>query len=195
LDSTLRKAKGKPDPGDAYPDFDYCYLLLVTTQKGPPMMHNQDVLGEVMDRLQFHIDLTRKQTYRYKYLARSLQVGIPVLAATLTIFASGKANLYCNNPNAYIFWLSGALTVCTIVNSTLTPYKRFADAAKYSAKFWAFHTALLLDIERTEIEEVHDHERHTLNELLHAKNNELGRLIEEFTEQTTMATEVEPKKG
>lgn len=120
-----------------------CINTLYQTQEGTPMTPHEDMLN----RIQYHIELTSAQSRRYYIIYRSLQWGIPIISAILTISASGKAGA---SFEAMAVWIGIIITILTSINSALLPGERFVSSSLYANKFSTFRTSLNLEIKKIE---------------------------------------------
>jgi hypothetical protein len=146
-------------------------------QKQPEIKHApeelQDVYGEILGRVHMHTEITRKQSRNYHWFSRFLLWTTPLLSALVTVFAK-EAPLWA-------FYVSGAVTILTVLNSAIRPYETELFAERYSNKFCGFHTDLRLAIDRASLVERDSQERaRRCGEVLRKKNDELCRLIEDF---------------
>lgn len=144
------------------------------------------VVREILDRISYHIDITRVQSKRYHILSEALHWTIPILSAWLTFELSSEAT-----PTFSAAVLSLVITILSVINSTFRPAERFAFAVAYSNKFWEFHTRLVLDLEEwlTPADEGRSRKKRALNDLLRHRNREAAKLIEEFNTGQNMVVD------
>lgn len=128
---------------------------------------------EILGRVHIHIEITKSQSKRYYYMSYVILWTTPLLSALVTVFAKEAPNL--------AFYVSGAVTILTVLNSAIRPYETKLFAERYSNKFCGFRTDLRLAHDRACLEE-QDLQKRKLrcNDVLKEKNTELCALIEEF---------------
>lgn len=128
---------------------------------------------EILDRLHMHIEITRNQSKRYHHISYVVLWTTPLLSALVTVLAKEAAFL--------AFYVSGAVTILTVLNSAIRPYETKLFAERYSNKFWGFRTDLRLAVEGAYLEEQDPQARaKRCGVVLVEKNKELCQLIEEF---------------
>ncbi|MCL4501509.1 MAG: hypothetical protein M1438_06580 [Deltaproteobacteria bacterium] len=146
---------------------------------------------EILQRLEFHIQATKRQSSVYYRLMFSLQWGIPFLSGLLTFFASGKAGEFAMQHLTFL--IGFIVTILTIMNSSINPSRRFSFAVKYSLKFWNFKDLLILELQKLETEIDSKEQPKKINALLEKKMNELSNIIREFSQGPTVP-KYEPTK-
>jgi len=133
----------------------------------------QATYREILRRIKYHIEITRNQSNRYKYISYVILWTTPLLSALVTVFAKEATSL--------AFYVSGAVTILTVLNSAVRPYETKLFAERYSNKFYGFHTDFRLAVDRACLEEEDPEKRASrCGNVLDKKNDELCRLIEEF---------------
>ena len=133
----------------------------------------QDIYREILGRVRMHKEITRKRSKLYLYLSYGILWTAPLLSALVTVFAKEAP--------VWAFYLSGAVTILTVLNSAIRPYETKLFAERYSNKFWGFHTDLRLAMDRAYLEERDPQERaKQCGDVLTKKNKELCQLIEKF---------------
>jgi len=138
---------------------------------------------EIMERLEFHIKSTKRQSAIYHKLMFSFQWGIPFLSGLLTFFASGKAGPYAEK---WTFFIGFFVTILTLMNSAINPSIRFSFAVRCSLKFWDFKDELILELQKIETEVRAKEQTKRINRLLENKKNELSNIIKEFSQGPTI---------
>lgn len=134
---------------------------------------------ELMGRLEFHINATKKESSRYYHLMLYLQWGIPFISGLLTFFSSGKAGITLERAT---FFLGFLVTILTLINSTVNPALRYAFAVRYSHKFWEFKDLLLLELQKIHDEIAEKDRAKKINDLLTKKQGELAKLIRDYSQ-------------
>jgi hypothetical protein len=111
----------------------------------------------------------------------------PLLSALVTVFAK--------EATALAFYVSGAVTILTVLNSAIRPYETKLFAERYSNKFCGFQTDLRLAYERAKLEEQDPQKRELrCSDVLKEKNTELCALIEEFNKGPDLKGQEASKK-
>ncbi|MEQ6341388.1 MAG: hypothetical protein M3A44_06955 [Gammaproteobacteria bacterium] len=140
-----------------------------------------DIYKEIFDRIEYHIKITRRQCRVYWALSVGLQWLIPILSATLGILPSQKI-IPNNTLELLSFLIGGTVAIFSVVNSAVQPSKRFAFAKTYANKLWEFRINLKLNMEKMLDDESKSNQERkiAINRLLHEKNKEIAKLIDEF---------------
>lgn len=147
----------------------------------------QDEYREILDRVHLHIEITRNQSRRYYYISYIMLWTAPLLSALVTVLAKEAAFL--------AFYVSGAVTILTVLNSAIRPYETRLFAERYSNKFWGFRTDLRLAVDQACLEDREAQKRaRRCGEVLIKKNGELCRLIEEFNKGPDLKGQQASKK-
>src|SRR5437588_11905505 len=121
---------------------------------------------DLIERHRYHTKLVRDLNRRYKRFGPFLMIFIPVYSAIISFLATGVIE-----SRLLLSLLALALTVATILNSTLKPDEKFVTSSNVLIKLkdWEADMALsLAEVDRTNPDLV--------KELLRKKSNELSEI-------------------
>lgn len=162
---------------------------IIEQAQAHPFQQNQ-IYRQIVGRVQFHIQITRRQSKLYHWCSLCLQWVTPVLAALVTAFAGQE------HPGGVTMVLGLVVTVLTVLNSTVHPYERALFAKRFSNKFWEFHTDFQRAVEQLDFEYDDDAERkRQFYRLLDRANNEVVDLIEQFNAGPDLPTALPVKSS
>lgn len=139
-------------------------------------------IDEIRKTADFHFNLADKQRAQAAFFATALTWTIPLLAALVSAFVTGKYFIGTKNLADVAVSLSLLLTLLSIIQATAKPDKVFRSSAYFASAFRSFKIRMDHDIQRIQIDTTTtDNEKaKRLLDCLEKKNVELEELISTF---------------
>jgi hypothetical protein len=122
-------------------------VLAVLEQKG--YKKQCPALEMFIEKIEYNKKNACRKVQFNKYPGLFLLTSIPIISALLSALIGLNDHNYAWI-DEYVFPISLALTLCTILNSIFKPHERFQTACKIGIKINSFEIALLLELERLE---------------------------------------------
>jgi len=138
-------------------------------------------IDKIRGTADFHFDLANKQRRQAAFFATAFTWIIPLLAALVSAFVTGRYFFGNTNLADFAAPLSLVLTLLSIIQATAKPDKVFRSSAYFASAFRSFNVRMDHDIARVQIGAIANEEKtKRLLDCLEKKNHELEQLISEF---------------